>query len=362
MDSPVCSKKARDRMPDNESKIGLNMDRRDFLKLVPAAAVAGAVGCSSSSEENSPSGENTGSTSEKAAVAIIKASNYKDSLKQKILDGFTTLGIESKRVKGKRVLLKPNLVEPHSEAEHINTNPLVIQAAAAAFLHLGAENVVVAEGAGHVRDSYLVLEESGLADIVFGDRIPFIDLNFAPSVSISNRGRWTGMGKLIVPEEIFKADIVVSLAKMKTHHWVGATLSMKNMFGIMPGSYYGWPKNILHLVGIPHSILDIVATAPPDIAIVDGITGMEGDGPIMGTPVSAGVIVMGTNPVSVDATCCRVMGIDPGKVCYISMSEGRLGHFREEMIDQRGESIGNVMKKFQLLDFIPSHRKILGID
>ena len=59
---------------------------------------------------------------------------------------------------------------------------------------------------------------------------------------------------------------------------------MKNLFGVMPGLYYGWPKNVLHHAGIGGSILDINAAVKPHLAIVDGIIGMEGDGPIMGTP------------------------------------------------------------------------------
>jgi len=104
---------------------------------------------------------------------------------------------------------------------------------------------------------------------------------------------------------------IVSVAKMKTHHIAGATLSMKNLFGVMPGIYYGWPKNVLHHAGIENSILDINATLKPHFAIVDGIVGMQGDGPIMGDPKQAGVLVMGRNLAAVDATCCRIMGIVP---------------------------------------------------
>ena len=86
---------------------------------------------------------------------------------------------------------------------------------------------------------------------------------------------------------------------------------MKNLFGVMPGIVYGWPKNVLHYAGIGPSILDINAAVRPHLAIVDGIIGMEGDGPIMGTPRRPGVLVMGTNLPAVDATCARLMGIDP---------------------------------------------------
>ena len=78
--------------------------------------------------------------------------------------------------------------------------------------------------------------------------------------------------------------MLISLPKLKTHHWAGATLSLKNLFGTLPGICYGWPKNELHWRGIPNSIVDIALTRTPDLAIVDGIVGMEGDGPLNGTP------------------------------------------------------------------------------
>src|ERR1039458_4246183 len=78
------------------------------------------------------------------------------------------------------------------------------------------------------------------------------------------------------------SDFVVSKPKIKTHHWAGVTLGMKNMFGIVPGSKYGWPKNLLHWKGIHRSILDICTTAPVHFVIADGVIAMEGKGMTVG--------------------------------------------------------------------------------
>jgi uncharacterized protein (DUF362 family) len=117
----------------------------------------------------------------------------------------------------------------------------------------------------------------------------------------------------------------------------------------MPGLVYGWPKNVLHHAGIPESILDIAAAVRPDLAIVDGIIGMEGDGPIMGTPKASGVIIVGTNLPSVDATCARLMGIDPLQVTYLANASGRLGPIAEDHIKQRGEPIAQLVKHYLVL-------------
>ena len=237
-------------------------------------------------------------------------------------------------------MLKPNLVETDVGAIHINTHPAVIYGAAQAFLRLGAKEVIVAEGPGHCRDTLLLLEESGLAEMLWQDRIPFVDLNYDSGYFAPNVGGYSSLPRLTFPETLRRADWVVSMAKLKTHHWAGVTLSMKNLFGVMPGMYYGWPKNVLHYAGIDASILDIVSALKPQFAIVDGIVGMEGDGPIMGTPKPAGVLVMGRSLPAVDATCARVMGIDPHQVRYLAEAGRYLGAVHASEIVQVGETGG----------------------
>jgi len=290
---------------------------------------------------------------------IHRVSDYGKDLRSALLAGFKELDIGEANIKGKKILLKPNLVEPHPEAPHINTNPLLVRAAVEAFLHLGAAQVAVAEGPGHRTDTLLVLDESGFSEILREDRIRFIDLNYDKGIQVANRTRLTRLNSLTFPISLAEFDILVSMPKMKTHHWVGATLAMKNMFGVMPGSFYGWPKNVFHYQGIERSICDINAAMPPQISIVDGIVGMEGDGPIMGDAKQAGVIVMGRSAPAVDATCARIMGIDPNKLKYLKMSEIlKLGVIAEKQIQQLGESITSVRTDFKLLDFIHAQRGI----
>ena len=121
---------------------------------------------------------------------------------------------------------------------------------------------------------------------------------------------------------------------------------MKNMFGVMPGEIYGWPKHVLHRENIFKSILDICATLPPHLAIVDGIVGMEGDGPIMGTPRALGVIVAGTNLPAVDATTARLMDVDPHRIAYLAGAAGVLGPIAAGHIVQRGEALAGLVRRF----------------
>ena len=120
----------------------------------------------------------------------------------------------------------------------------------------------------------------------------------------------------------------------------------------MPGSCYGWPKNLLHIAGIENSIVDINLSVKTHLAIVDGIVGMEGDGPIMGTPVNANVVIMGKNLTAVDATCVRIMEIDPRSIRYLNMIDGILGPVDETHIRQIGENIDGVKLKFSCPDYL----------
>jgi uncharacterized protein (DUF362 family) len=295
---------------------------------------------------------------QQAQTFVANVDNYQMDIAGVLALGMMELGISKMELQGKRILLKPNLVETASDAPHINTHPLVLRGAIEAFLRLGAATVIVAEGPGHRRDTLAVYEESGLADVLTEDRIKFHDINYITGYELPNVGGQTAMKTLTFPALFQEVDWIVSVAKMKTHHWTGATLSMKNLFGVMPGRYYGWPKNVLHKAGIQNSILDISATLKPQFAIVDGIIGMEGDGPIMGDPKQVGVLVMGRNLPAVDASCCRIMGIDPYKVSYLERADNWLGPISDSSIEQRGETILSVQTNFKLIDTIPAQQGI----
>lgn len=286
---------------------------------------------------------------------IAKAENYTIDFSKIILAGFKELGVSPREIKGKRILLKPNLVETHKGSIHINTHPMVVHGAAEAFLTLGAQKVIIAEGPGHCRDSFLLVEESGLSRILMENSLQFVDINYDDVFSTANRGGTSPMENMVLPKILKGVDWIVSMAKMKTHHWAGVTLSMKNLFGVMPGSYYGWPKNVLHWAGINQAVFDINATVKPHFAIVDGVVGMQGDGPIMGDPKNSGLLVMGRSLPAVDATCARLMGIDPKKVPHLAAASRHLGTISKAFIQQRGENMSLLRKDYTLIDNIPAH-------
>ncbi len=280
----------------------------------------------------------------KPRVLIARARSYDQSLYDLLR---RILAEHRLDVRGRRVVLKPNLVEFDAETA-INTHPLVVGAALEAFRALGAADVRIAEGPGHRRVTLDLAEAAGYFEAVPKFEALFTDLNLDEVTRAPLKGAHSRLKELYLPRTVLSADLVVSLAKMKTHHWVGATLGMKNLFGVVPGGVYGWPKNVLHWAGIHECIADLHRLFPRQFVLVDGIVGMDGNGPIQGQPKAAGVLVAGRDPVAVDATCCRLMGIDPGKVEYVKLAEVR-GQSREENVEQIGEDIPTVRTRFDLL-------------
>ena len=325
------------------------LNRRDFL-IGTTALAAGASVCApfflpQYKQER---------RSKRSRVAILNVEGYSENIGRTLAEGLRLFPIE---IQGKTVVLKPNLVD-YIPGNAINTHPLLVLAAAEAFRSLGAKGVLVAEGPGHQRDTQYVLSESGYADLLRNHAIPFVDLNRDELVRTRLRASYTGMKSLWLPRTVLDAHFLVSMPKMKTHHWAGVTLSMKNMLGIVPGARYGWPKNILHWKGIQESILDVCATVPINFVIADGVIAMEGNGPLNGRARALGKIVLADDPVAADATCARLMGFEPEHIPHIREGTRFLGNSSPDLIDQAAESSTHATTPF---DVVPEFRHLYAL-
>lgn len=323
----------------DERMLGIRLSRRGFLGVLAVPLVASAC-------KRRPYDRRQFTVPGQSSVALLPVSSYDVDFSDVIGRALADLGAD---VRGVRVFLKPNLVE-YEPGTAINTDPRVVIGAAVAFRRAGAAEVVVGEGPGHRRDSEYLITRTGLYDHLREHRIRFVDLNQDDVEVVPLRSRFTGLDRLTLPVELLRADFIVSMPKLKTHHWTGMTASMKNFFGAVPGAVYGWPKNILHVRGIENSILDLNATIRPHLSIVDAVTAMEGDGPIMGRPRHTGFIAMGRDLVAVDATCARVIGLDPARMPYLAEAGRFLGNLDNGRIQQRGEPISRFATTFDVVD------------
>jgi uncharacterized protein (DUF362 family) len=318
----------------------MKLDRRTFL----TASLGLAAGASTAAMLNRPRYHVTRKL-QRSRVAILEAESYSHNLESILYSGLNLFRLN---IRGKTVLLKPNLVD-YISGNHINTHPLLVAAAVECFRRLGAKTVLVGEGPGHQRDTELVLLESGFSDELRQLKVPFVDLNRDDLVMTPLLATYTRMSHMWLPRAVLEADFVVSMPKMKTHHWSGVTLSMKNMFGVVPGAKYGWPKNILHWKGIQESILDVCATIPVHFVIADAIVAMEGNGPLNGHRRPLNRIVLADDPVAADATCARLMGLDPTRITHIRIGAQFLGNASSKRIDQVAETVCAPSKPFEVV-------------
>jgi uncharacterized protein (DUF362 family) len=287
----------------------------------------------------------------RSTVAVLDIPTYGPSLEEQLLNGLREFSLD---VRAKKVLLKPNLVE--ALPGPVNTHSALVGAAARCFLRLGAASVTVGEGPGHQSDTELVLASASLPEQLSDKRIRFVDLNRDELRQVKLKASYTGLSSFWLPASVLDADVIVSMPKIKTHHWAGVTLSLKNMFGVVPGQKYGWPKNFLHWHGINESILDICATVPVNFVIADGIVAMEGNGPLQGTPRNFRKVVLADDPVAADATCARLMGFDPAKIEHIANASRFLGNMDVDHIQQ----LSSLKKPSKAFAVIPQFEHILA--
>jgi uncharacterized protein (DUF362 family) len=279
-----------------------------------------------------------------AVVSLAECPAYDASLLDCLSDRWHEAGMPD--VAGRRVLVKPNLVD-FIDGHPATSDPAVVAAVLDLLAELGADQVVVADGPAFRREAQPIVDASGLAATLSARNARFVDLNYDDPRPVPVRDGWfPGLKELWLPRHVREAELIVSIPKVKTHHWAGVSLSLKNLFGVVPGTCYGWPKNMLHINGIPFSILGLYQAVRPVVAVADGIVGMEGDGPLFGTPVQHGLLAVGRDPVAVDMTCAQLMGFLPDEIPYLWLARlAGLGQGAE--IVTRGVSPERLQRQYQ---------------
>jgi uncharacterized protein (DUF362 family) len=281
----------------------------------------------------------------RSTVAVVACPDYDQRLLPRLEEGWDLAN--GPDVRGRSVLIKPNLAD-HIAGRPVTTDARLIQTLILLLRRRGARQVTVADGSFLRKDPLPILHGSGLGDVLADLNVPFVDLNHDDAL---RQPVQTSLMRYVqhfyLSRTFLESDLVISAPKMKTHHWAGVSLSLKNMFGVVPGIKYGWPKNILHINGVSASIAALYASFPFDFAVVDGITGMEGDGPLFGDPVPSGVLVMGQDGVAVDATCARLMGLDPVQIQHLAfMAWAGLGLADIARLDLRGANPSELRRNY----------------
>ena len=334
--------------------------RRDFLKFgagaVGGAALGGVLGAGKAllaSPLARPAPGLLPKMGARAAgparVSLVKGKNRYDMILQSLKliedDILSSIG-------QKRILIKPNIVLPHC---------------AACVTHVDAVRAVLDFLAPHVKDPILIGESAnqdtmggflynGYGELEKNYRVKLVDLN-----RDTYRTRYVlGLDNKPTPVRIINTFFdpnlyIISVARMKTHNYVFVTLSIKNVLLAAPlndakGNYKGLmhqakpaKNDILH-----YNMFHIAQEIFPDLAVIDGFVGIEGNGPAWGAPIGSKVALASLDAVAADITGTRVMGFDPRQINYLNaMAEGGLGQGDYDKIELLGTPLEQCVTKYK---------------
>ncbi len=238
-----------------------------------------------------------------------------------------------------KVLIKVNFITTKSWDTGATTDPIVVEAIISKLADLPVK-VYVVESDAMITNADKAFEATGMADMCRRNGIDWLNLRHVKDKVTLEIPDGEALKAVTMPRIVTEAA-VISAAKLKTHLDTTVTLGMKNMFGLLPDKF----KGKYHLKGISKVVVDINTVLRPAITIIDGFVGMEGKGPIDGTPVQMNIIIAGTDPVATDATAARIMGFDPCEIRHIHKAyEKGLGKNEAQII---GEKLETVQKQFK---------------
>ncbi len=246
-------------------------------------------------------------------VVIKKCTSYElESVKTAINQGFVLLGGLDKFVKkNEKVLLKVNCLFCAEPEKAVTTHPVFLKAVIQ-ILKTQTSNIFVGDSPGF--GSFLAgAKKTGYAQVAEEEGITLVEFKEEEEIRYDGALNYK---KFKVDSIINKVDKIINLPKLKTHGLMYMTLAVKNMFGIIPGTN----KAGYHFragrdkVLFAKMLVDLYRSKPPVMNIVDGIIGMEGNGPGGGEAINTGVIVMGENGFAVDHAIPKIVGLKPDSV------------------------------------------------
>jgi uncharacterized protein (DUF362 family) len=260
-------------------------------------------------------------TTQKPSVSLIRATSYaEDALKESLETLLEPLGGMKAFVKpGNRVLLKPNLLTGSRPTKECTTRPELVAAV--------AQMVIDAGGKPFLGDSPAFGSAKGVA--VANGLLPILEKLNIPIVEFHGQ-RYQTVGEnfnhLLLCKEAMEADVIINLPKVKSHMQLTLTLGVKNLFGCVPGKMKAW----WHMEAgkdanrFGEMLVETARAINPNLTILDGIIGHEGNGPSGGEPRHLGVLAASTDVFALDRAMLEILKVPPQQVPTVAASQ-RLG-------------------------------------
>ena len=238
------------------------------------------------------------------------------------------------------VLIKVNFITDKTWDTGATTDPIVVEAIIKKLEDLHVK-VYVVESDATITNADKAFEATGMKDMCSRNGVEWLNLRYVKDKVKLAVPNGEALKSITVPRLVMESA-VISAAKLKTHANTDVTLGMKNMFGLLPDKF----KGKYHMRGISKVIVDINTVLKPALTVIDGFVGMEGAGPIDGTPVQMNLIIAGTDVVATDATAARVMGFNPFEIKHIRRAfEKGLGGSEAQIVGEKLETVTRAFKR-----------------
>lgn len=256
-------------------------------------------------------------------------------------------GIQSIIKKGDVVLIKPNLcLALESSGSPMTTDYRVVEEVVRIAKECGASKIIIAEGnfaSNAFEDKYNKYDT--IKDVEFYN---FNDCEQKDCYELTPQKSLVGKA-IFIPKVYMDADVVINVAKLKTHFVTGVSLGLKNSIGVPSYKIYGGSssKDGLHFLGLEEAIIDLNKIRKPEFTIIDGIIGGEGFGPTANTPVESNVVFAGKDIVAVDTVALTFMGFDLNAITHVKRAaEEKLGIADLTKIMVKGANLKTDSMKF----------------
>ena len=238
------------------------------------------------------------------------------------------------------VLIKVNFITDKTWDTGATTDPIVVEAIIKKLEALPVK-VYVVESDATITNADKAFEKTGMKEMCRRNGVEWLNLRHVKDKVKLDIPNGEALQSIIVPRLVTESA-VISAAKLKTHVNTTVTLGMKNMFGLLPDKF----KGKYHMKGISKVVVDINTVLKPAFTVIDGFVGMEGEGPIDGTPVQMNLIIAGKDVVATDATAARVMGFNPYEITHIRKAfEKGLGRSEAQIIGEKLETVKRSFKQ-----------------
>lgn len=246
-------------------------------------------------------------------VSLLRVESYQTNLSNSIVKLLKPLGgLQAFCQQGDRVLLKPNFIMARSVESAATTHPAIILAVATLLKDSGCQ-VAVGDSPG-LGTAAGVVQKLGLSDDLKRLGVKVIELATPGSNDLKNNVMFERrFHNLLLAKELENFDRIINLPKLKSHGQMGLTLATKNLFGCVAGHHKaGWHFNVGKDNRVfARLLVEIALTVNASLHILDGIIGMDGNGPSSGRARELNILMAGTNPIAIDRVVVELIQQKP---------------------------------------------------